>query len=114
VFTTATIIGRGTFRTKSESALLDGWVATVDASYIVNSGLSSSAFNQTIPLCNLGLGRRFLDGRGELKLSVFDALNQNNAVNRTTGSFYVEDTRTQVLQRYFLLTFTYNLRSFGQ
>jgi hypothetical protein len=114
VFTTATIIGRGTFITKSESALLDGWVATVDASYIVNSGLSSSAFNQTIPLCNLGLGRRFLDGRGELKLSVFDALNQNNAVNRTTGSFYVEDTRTQVLQRYFLLTFTYNLRSFGQ
>jgi hypothetical protein len=26
---------------------------------------------------------------------------------------FVEDTRTTVLQRYFLLTFTYNLRSFG-
>lgn len=114
VFTTATVIARGTFISKSESEWLSGWIATVDMSYITNTGLSSSAFNQTIPLCNLGIGRRFLDGRGELKLSVFDALNQNNAVNRTTGSFYVEDTRTQVLQRYFLATFTYNLRSFGQ
>lgn len=114
VFTTATIIARGTFISKSESEWLNGWIATVDVSYITNTGLSSSAFNQTIPLCNLGIGRRFLDGRGELKLSVFDALNQNNAVNRTTGSFYVEDTSTRVLQRYLLATFTYNLRSFGQ
>ena len=113
VFTTATIIARGNFVSHSESEWLDGWVSTVDLSYIVNNGLSSSTFNQTVPLLNLGVGRRFLDGRGELKLSVFDALNRNNAVNRTTGSFYVEDTRTQVLQRYALLTFTYNLRSFG-
>ncbi|MFM8569866.1 MAG: outer membrane beta-barrel protein, partial [Candidatus Kapaibacterium sp.] len=114
VFTTATIIARGTFISTSESEWLNGWIATVDMSYITNTGLSASSFNQTIPLCNVGMGRRFLDGRAEVKLSVFDALNRNNAVNRNTGSFYVEDTRTQVLQRYFLMTFTYNLRSFGQ
>jgi hypothetical protein len=110
---THTLIARATFITHDSSDILDGWVFSSDLNFIVTSGLAS-AYNKSVPLLNLGIGKRFLDGRGELKLSVFDALNKNNAVSRSTGSGYIEDVQTTVLQRYFLLTFTYNLRAFGK
>lgn len=110
-FFTHTIIARGTFITHDSSAVLDGWVFTGDLNYIITSGLAEG-FNKSVPLLNLAVGKRFLDGRGELKLSVFDLLNKNNAISRNTYSGYVEDSRTTVLQQYFLLTFTYNLRLF--
>jgi hypothetical protein len=40
-------------------------------------------------------------------------LNQNTGLSRVTTGNYVEDTRYTVLQRYFMLTFTYNLSKFG-
>ena len=48
----------------------------------------------------------------EVKLSVFDILNQNNSISRTVTETYIEDTRSNVLNRYFMLTFTYNIRKF--
>ncbi len=112
-YMTSTIIARGTFISHDSSEILDGWLINFDFNYIITSGLGSN-YNRSVPLLNAGIGRRFLDGRGELKLSVFDALSKNNAINRSTGSGYVEDSMTQVLQRYFMLTFTYNLRAFGR
>lgn len=53
------------------------------------------------------------DDKGQLKLSVYDLLNQNTSVRRTVNENYVEDYETTVLKRYFMLTFTYNIRSFG-
>ena len=50
---------------------------------------------------------------GELKLSVFDLLKQNQSILRTVDARYIEDAQSQVLQQYFLLTFTYNLKNFG-
>ncbi len=90
-----------------------GLVLSGDMSYIINGGLSGS-YNQNIPLLSLGLGYRLFDGDGEVKLSVFDAMNQNKSVGRDVTGTYIEDSRTKVLQRYALLTFTYNLRRFGQ
>lgn len=51
------------------------------------------------------------DGKGLLKLSVFDILNRNNAFYRYATLNQVIDTQTNVLQRYFLLSFTYNIRN---
>jgi hypothetical protein len=48
----------------------------------------------------------------ELKVSVFDLLNQNNSISRTVTETYIEDNVTRVLNRYFMLTFTYTLRKF--
>jgi uncharacterized membrane protein YgcG len=48
-----------------------------------------------------------------LKFSVNDILNQNQSVSRYQGDNYYVDSRTVVLKRYFLLTFTYNLNKFG-
>lgn len=63
---------------------------------------------------NAGVNFLFLkDDKGQLKLSVFDLLNQNTSVRRTVNENYIEDYETTVLKRYFMLTFTYNIRNFG-
>jgi hypothetical protein len=49
----------------------------------------------------------------ELRLVTFDLLNQNNNVSRTVYGTYIEDSRTRVLNRYFMLMFTYNIRNFN-
>jgi len=78
----------------------------------VNSGLSSS-FNQVISLWNGAVAYKFLkDQKGELRLFVFDILNQNKSIQRTTTETYIEDTQTNILQRYFMLSFTYNFRKY--
>ena len=48
-----------------------------------------------------------------MKLSVFDLLKQNRSIYRNVTETYIEDVQNQVLQQYFMMTFTYNLRSFG-
>ena len=65
----------------------------------------------------MSIGKKFLkDRKGELKLTAFDVLKQNISFSRSLSedgnSIYSQ--RSQVLTRYFLLTFTYNLRNFGK
>ena len=52
------------------------------------------------------------DDKGQLKLSVYDLLKQNINVYRYTGENFISDTQNTTLTRYFMLTFTYNLRNF--
>ncbi len=90
-----------------------GWFVQNDVSYQINSGLSAG-FNQKFGLWNAAVGKKFLKNQvGELKLSVFDLLKQNQSIVRTVDARYIEDSQSQVLQQYFLLTFTYNLKNFG-
>ena len=71
--------------------------------------------NQNFWLWNAGIGKKFLKKQaGELKLSVFDLLGQNQSISRSVTESYIQDTRSTVLQRYFMLTFTYSLRNFGK
>jgi hypothetical protein len=44
---------------------------------------------------------------------VFDLLNQNVGISRTTNQNYVEDSRITNLQRFFMLSFTYSLSKTG-
>jgi hypothetical protein len=85
------------------------WVWSTDFDYYVNTG-RGAGFNQAIPLWNASLAHQlFKKKNGELKFSVKDLLNQNQAIGRNVGDNYIEDTRSLVLRRYFLLTFTYNI-----
>lgn len=87
-------------------------VFRTEANQTLYSGLSGG-FNQNFTLWNASLGKKFLkNNSGELSLSVFDILSQNNSINRNVTQTYVEDTRTQVLNRYFMLTFTYTFKKF--
>ncbi len=90
------------------------FVLTSDVRYSNNTG-RAAGYNQRITLWNIGLARQFFAGRqGELKLQAYDVLNQNRSVVRNTTETYVEDVRSRILQQYFLLSFTYDLRQFGK
>jgi hypothetical protein len=93
--------------------LLKRFVITSDFSYTKYDGLSGS-YNQEIFLWNAGIAYKFLkNNAAEIKFSVTDILNQNKSISRTVYETYIEDNQTQTLKRYFILTFTYNLRSFN-
>jgi len=92
---------------------LDGWVLRNDVSNLYYSGLGDD-FNENYWLWNMNLGRKFLANRqAELTLGVYDMLNQNQSVQRNVTSNYVEDMRSNVLNRFFMLTLTYNIRNFN-
>ena len=90
-----------------------GWFLQNDISGNTYSGLSGG-LNQSFWLWNAAIGKKFLKNKaGELKLSVFDLLKQNQSITRTVADTYIQDVQTQVLQQYFMLTFTYSLKNFG-
>lgn len=53
------------------------------------------------------------DDKGQLKFSVYDILNRNNSYYRYINANSITDSRSNVLQRYFSLSFVYNVRAFG-
>jgi hypothetical protein len=81
--------------------------------YTINSQLASG-FNAKVPLWNGYISKQFLKfNRGEIKLSVYDLLNQNVGISRSTSQNYIEDKRVVNLQRFFMLSFTYSLNKNG-
>jgi hypothetical protein len=89
------------------------YMLSSDFDFFVNTG-RSSGFNQNVPLWNASVAKRlFKKQNGEVRLSVLDILNQNKSITTTTGDNWVQDTRTQVLQRFFMVSFMYNLGKFG-
>lgn len=87
----------------------------INSNYSLNAyaGLGSG-FNQTIMLWNGGIGYKFLKQKQlELRASVFDILNNNNSITRNVTESYIEDVKSNVLNRYYMLTVTYNIRNFG-
>jgi hypothetical protein len=90
-----------------------GWFVQNDISNQSYTGMSDG-FNQSYWLWNAGIGKKFLKNKSaELKLSVFDLLKQNQSISRVVEANYIEDSQSQVLQQYFMLTFTYSLKNFG-
>lgn len=88
-------------------------VITSDVTYTGNTG-RAEGYNQRFLLWNAAIAKQFLRTRqAEVRLQVFDLLNQNRSLVRNTGDTYIEDVRSRVLKRYFLLTLVYNLRKFG-
>lgn len=92
---------------------LKHWVLRNDLSNLYYTGLGEG-YNELYWLWNINFGRKvFANKRGELTLGVYDLLNQNKSVSRNITDTYIEDTRFNVLNRFVMLTFTYNFRNFS-
>lgn len=90
-----------------------GWEIGSNFDYSFYAGLQSGQ-NTSIPLWNASIAKLFFkDHSGELKLSVYDLLNENKAINITRNDNSISQTQSNVLRRYLMLTFTYNLKQFG-
>ncbi|WP_080057953.1 outer membrane beta-barrel protein [Spirosoma aerolatum] len=88
-------------------------VLTSDVTYTATTG-RAAGYNQQFVLWNAALARQFFKGNtGELRIQVFDLLNQNRSLTRNTTDTYIEDVQSRILRRYLLVSFVYNLRKFG-
>ncbi|WP_417886474.1 outer membrane beta-barrel protein [Zunongwangia sp.] len=76
-------------------------------------GNVSSEFDNTSILWNTSLGYQFWDKKAILNLKVYDVLDQVIDTRRSIGDDYVQDTNSLVLTQYAMLSFTYNLKTFG-
>ncbi len=90
-----------------------GFSFASDVNYIKKSGLAEG-YNQHAFLWNAGIAKQlFKNKKGELRLQAFDMLNQNIGINRNSNQNYIEDISYNVLKRYWLLSFTYNISRFA-
>jgi hypothetical protein len=90
-----------------------GFSFATDMDYINRRGLSDGYNNQPL-IWNAGFAKQLMKHKqAELRLQVFDLLNQNNGINRNSNQNYIEDISYNVLNRYFLLSFTYNISRFA-
>lgn len=70
-------------------------------------------YTSSVYLLNGRIGYKFLkNNAAEIRLTGYDLLNQNKNISRTVTETYVEDNTTNALNRFFMLTFTYNLKRF--
>lgn len=73
-------------------------------------GSGTSQFNAVIS--NAALAYKFLKGRkGELRFTINDIFNQDNSFYQTTTELYRREMTTNILGRYAMLSFTYNLNT---
>lgn len=89
-----------------------GWVFSNDFSYTYNTG-RTAGYNTSVPLWNAYVSKLMLKQKGELKFALYDIMNKNQSVTRTSNNNSVTDLENNVLKQYFSVTFAYNLRKFA-
>jgi hypothetical protein len=98
-----------TYSTDITYTLPANFIIATDFDYILNTG-RAEGYNQTIPLWNASIAKQlFKKKNGEIKFSVRDLLNQNQSIQRTNGDNYIQDVRSMVLRRYFMVSFLFSI-----
>jgi hypothetical protein len=91
----------------------NGFSLASEFSFSRNTGYADG-FNTNVALWNCGLAKQlFKNKKGEIKLQFFDILNENAGISRNTDQNYIEDVYSKILNRYVLLSFTYNISRFA-
>lgn len=87
-----------------------GVVVRQELTHNLQSGVREG-YGQDVLLWNSTVGKKFLkDGRGELRLTATDMLEQDRSVSRTVTETYVQDSRDLTLGRYVQAVLTYTFR----
>ena len=88
------------------------WVLKYDFDYTINNGLNGNVGIDPAIL-NASIEKQlFKKKNGIIKLQGFDIFNQNTNINRSVTSYAIIDSRTNRLNRYVLLSFTYRIQKF--
>lgn len=89
-----------------------GIVFNTNLAHTLYTGLAQG-YNQNYLVWTASLGYKFLKNKAlDVRVTVFDLLHQNNAISRTVTDTYIQDSQTNVLQRYYMLVVTYNIKHF--
>lgn len=86
------------------------WGNDINYNYNGNVG---PGFDKDALFWNMSLGWQFLKKNATLKVLAYDLLNQNINTRRTTGADFIQDFQGTVLQRYFMMSFTFKFDQFG-
>jgi hypothetical protein len=90
----------------------EGFIIQTDLDHKYQGGLGSG-YDPNSYLWNGYIGKKlFSKDQGEVRVTVYDILNKNNNTSRTVNDYYIEDTQTNVLGRYYQVSFIYNLKVF--
>ena len=65
----------------------------------------------TVPIWKGSISKYLLDQKLELKLSVFDILNQNIGISRSNGVNFIENSEIVSLGRYGMFSIIYSIRN---
>lgn len=83
----------------------------IDVDFYPGEGFTE---DEVVPIWTASISKYILnDQRGELKLSVFDILDKNIGIERNNTLNYIENSSAISLSRYFMFSFTYNIRKAG-
>lgn len=94
-------------------APLDKYWVEAKCIYTRQVFLDGSVPGSGFTLLNAAFTRLVLkENRGQIRLSVFDALGQNQVLSRTATVNKLEESRSNAVTRYVMLGFVYNFNSF--
>lgn len=100
------------FNMDSRVFILKSLILGLNAGKTINQGFSVAATNPFI--INGSIEKTFFKNKQAIvKLEGNDLLNQGNNLNRSVIDNTTTESRTNQITRYFLLSFTWNLQSFG-
>lgn len=88
-----------------------GFTITTSGIYTQYLGITNG-YNDAFVLWNASVGKKVLRKLGEVELCVNDILNQNTSFARSVWAGYSQVRYNSTMGRYFLVKFTYNIRSF--
>ena len=105
-YANSTYFARGTYY------LGNSWTFNASLNYrVFDRDVFGSA--QNVAMLETSISRLLLGERAEIELSGFDLLNQNQGIDFTSSSNFIQETRVQSLSQFMMLRFIYHLRPAG-